>query len=294
LKQLRKHFVNPIRKVLQSRYTLFFVNGFLLACLLYFYMEDNYENQVFKSIAGYIGDKVPESKNKEEDLLLQSLHLSKYLGDTRSFIFHNKKLNSWETSFIHPVTVDLMTTDGACGSYAFILSYILSELNIPNRIAQMKVGNANGGHILVEAETSKGWVVLDGSYDLCFRKNDGRLASFSEVENNWAFYKKQVPANYNLMYCYQGVRYTNWNKIPVVMPLMKKVLEVFLGQERVEKISIRNYFLRKFRVLFNLTAFIYFILICKVITRYLKLNHINVGLYFPSLFPSKITSQQQC
>ena len=254
-------------------------------------MEDNYENQVFKSIAGYVGDEVHESKNKEEDLLIHSLHLAKYLGDTRSFIFQKQKLNSWETSLIHPVTVDLMTTDGACGSYAFILSYILNELKIPNRIAQMKVGHSDGGHILVEAKTSKGWVVLDGSYDLCFRKNDGELASFSDIKSNWAYYKKQVPANYNLMYCYEDVRYTNWNKIPVVMPLMKKVLGVFLGRDKVEKISIRNYFLRKFRVLFNLTAFIYLILICKIIRRHLKLNQLGVGLYFPTLFPSKITPQ---
>jgi hypothetical protein len=283
------HFAYSVRKVLRSIYTLFFVNGFLLACLLYFNMEDSYENQVFKTIAGYVGDKVQKSRNREEDLLLQSLHLSNYLCDSRVFIFQNKKLNSWKTSLIHPVTVDLMTTDGACGSYAFILSYILNELKIPNRIAQMKVGDTNGGHILVEAKTSKGWVILDGSYDLYFRKNNGELAGFSDVENNWAFYKNQVPANYNLMYCYQGVRYTNWNKIPVVMPLVKKVLEAFMGRERVEQISIRNYFLRKFRVLFNLTAFIYFLLICKIIRRYLKLNQIGVGLYFPTLFPSKIT-----
>jgi hypothetical protein len=254
-------------------------------------MEDNYENQVFKSIAGYIGDEVQLSKNKEEDLLLHSLHLAKYLGDTRSFIFQKNKLNSWETSLIHPVTVDLMTTDGACGSYSFILSYILYELKIPYRIAQMKVGNTNSGHVLVEAKTSKGWVVLDGSYDLCFRNNDGGLASFSEVGNNWEFYKKQVPGNYNLMYCYQGVRYTNWSKIPVVMPMIKKVLEIFLGREKVEKISIRNYFLRKFRVLFYLTAFIYLISILKIIRRYLIINQIGFGLFFPTLFPSKIASQ---
>ncbi|MBO9200169.1 MULTISPECIES: hypothetical protein [Niastella] len=248
-------------------------------------MEDNYENQLFKSIAGYVVEKVPESENKEEKLLLQSLHLSKYLGDTRSFIFQNKKLNSWE-ALIHPVTVDLMTADGACGSYAFILSYILNELKIPNRIAQMKVGNMYGGHILVEAKTSKGWVVLDGSYDLCFRKKDGGLASFSEVSNNWDYYKNQVPDSYNSGYRYEGVRYTNWDKIPVVLPLFKKVLEVFLGKERVEQISMRNYFLRKFRVLFNVSALIYLTLIIRIIIKRLKLFRMGIELYFPIMFPS--------
>ena len=108
-----------------------------------------------------------------------------------------------------------MTTNGACGSYSYILSRLLNELKIPNRIAQMKVNGEYGGHILVEAKTPKGWIVLDGLYDLYFKKMNGELASFKDVQDNWNYFRDQVPANYNHQYRFEGVRYTNWSKIPV-------------------------------------------------------------------------------
>jgi len=238
-------------------------------------------------MAGYVSDKSSTSKNSEETLLLQSVNLSWYLGHTRSFIFENKKINSWESSLIHPVTVDLMATDGACGSYSFILSSILNELHIPNRIAQMKVNGKYGGHILVEAKTAKGWAVLDGSYNLVFKKPDGNLASFSDVMGNWDYYKKQVPENYNLNYRYDGVRYTNWDKVPVVLPLVKNVLSVFMGKESTETLSIRTFFLRKFNVLFNITAIIYLTLVMMIVRRFIYNNRKKFAMHLPVLFSAK-------
>jgi hypothetical protein len=244
-------------------------------------MEDSYERQLFKAMAGYVSDKTPKAKQNDETLLIQSVYLSWYLGHTRSFIFENKKINSWESSLIHPVTVDLMSTDGACGSYSFILSSILNELHIPNRIAQMKVNGKYGGHILVEARTARGWVVLDGSYNLIFRKPDGNLASFSDVMNDWNYYKKQAPENYNFNYSYDGVRYTNWDKIPVVLPFVKRVLGMFIGKERIETLSIRTFFLRKFNVLFNITAIIYLTLVIMIIRRFFRKNKTRFAMHLP-------------
>jgi len=287
LKLPRKIFVAFIRKALQSRYSLFFLNGFLLACLLYFYMEDSYERQLIKAMADYVSDKAQITGNREEDLLLKSLHLTNYLGKSRSFIFNDKELHGLKSSFIHPVTVDLQTASNACGSYAYILSRILSELNITNRIAQMKVNGKYGGHILVEAKTSKGWVVLDGSYNLLFRKPDGAMASFADVMANWDFYKKQVPADYNFMYSYQGVQYTNWNKIPVLMPMIKNILSVFIGKEEAENYSFRTYLLRKYNLLFKATAIIYLTLVIMMVRRYFNRNRRLFTIYFPVLFHEK-------
>jgi hypothetical protein len=188
---------------------------------------------------------------------------------------------------IHPVTYDLMTTNGACGSYSYILSRLLKELNVPNRIAQMKVDGLYGGHILVEAKTSKGWVVMDGLYDLYFKKADGTLASFNDVQNNWDYYKTQVPANYDFRYNYGGVRYTNWNKIPVLMPAIKSILELSLGKKAAGSFSMRTFFLRKFHLLFEVTLFLCFIILVVLIRRYVRNNPEKVKKYFPFLYSGK-------
>lgn len=286
MKLLRKRFASPIRRILHSRYSLFFVNGFLLASLLYFYIEDSYEKQLFKAMGGYVREKTRLTKKNEENLLLQSVHLTWYLGQTRYFIFQNKGIRSVE-SLIQPVTVDLMTTNGACGSYAYILSSLLCELKIPNRIAQMKVGDIDGGHILVEAKTSKGWVVLDASYDLVFRKPDGSFASFDDVKNNWNYYSKQVPDNYDYRCRYQDVRYTNWNKIPILMPFLENVLSFFIGKERVKVYSIRTLFLRKFKVLFQITALIYLALLFIVFRRFYLAKRKALNIQFADFFSAK-------
>ena len=276
-----------IRKVWQSRHALFFVNGFLLASLLYFYMEDSYEDQLFKALAQHVKDQTANQGSTEEAILLQSLHVTHYLGQGRAAIFNNNEIPAIKPSLIHPVTYDLMTTSGACGSYAYILSSLLNRLKIPNRIAQMKVNGFYGGHILVEAKTAKGWVVLDGTYDLYFKKPDGNLASFAEVGSNWNYYKNQVPADYDNNYRYAGVRYTNWGKIPVLMPLIKNTLYLFIGKERTDGLSFRSIFLRKFHVLFLVIGTLYLFLVFAVIRNYIRKNKQAITLYLPVLFSGK-------
>lgn len=240
-----------IRKVLFNKYTVLFLNGFLLATLIYCRMEDNYEQGLFKGMAEYVKNKAGTAANNEDTLLLQSLHLIYYLGQTRSGIFDNKDLSVVKTT-IDPLAYELMTFKGACGSYTMILSRLLNELHIPNRIAQMKVNGLYGGHILVEAKTAKGWAVLDGIYNLYFRKPNGSLASFADVQQNWNFYQQQVPSNYKMVYRYEGVRYTNWNKIPVLMPLLKNISYLVLGKKSTENFSARPQLLSKYHMIFQL------------------------------------------
>ncbi|OQP63795.1 hypothetical protein A3860_22920 [Niastella vici] len=214
-------------------------------------MENDYENELFKEMADYVKDRAGTSAPSEETLVLQSLHFIHFMGQTRSGIFNKKEISALKSS-IHPLSYDLMTFKGACTSYAFILSRLLNELHITTRIAQMRVNGLYGGHILVEAKMAKGWAVLDGNYDLCFRKRDGGLASFADVQGHWNSYHNQVPANYNEAYRYEGVRYTNWNKIPIVMPLLKDVFYLFLGHNRTESLSLRTMLLNKYRILFRI------------------------------------------
>jgi hypothetical protein len=285
LKSLKKGFANFIGRIFHSRHVLVFVNGFLLASLLYFYSEDAYENKVFEALGEYVKEKAAAANNKEEALLLNSLHLTYNLAENRATVFGNKEIHTLKSSLIHPVTDDLMTTNGACGSYSYILSRLLNELKIPNRIGQMKVDGLYGGHILVEAKTSKGWVVLDGSYDLYFKKPDGSMASFNDIKNDWAFYHNQVPANYDNRYRYEDVRYTNWNKIPVVMPVIKGFLTMALGKELANSFSFRTFVLRKFHLLFEATIGIYLLILLLVFRRYLQRNRNTIKKYLSFIIP---------
>jgi hypothetical protein len=277
-------FTRLAGKFFYTGYSLVFIIGFLVSSLFYFHIEDSYEKKLFETLAVYVKDNTPDTINREEALLLNSLHVTNLLGKNRAVVF-SKEVSSFKSSFIHPVTCDLTTVNGACGSYSYTLSRLLNELNITNRIAQMKVNDLYGGHIIVEAKTSKGWVVLDGSYDLYFKNANGQLASFNDVQHNWNYYRTQVPSGYNYQYNYAGVRYTNWDKIPVVMPALKSILKLAIGEEAVNELSLRTVFLRKFYMLFQVTAFICLMIFIVVIYKYTRKNKFIIKKRFPFLFP---------
>ena len=180
---------------MRRKHLFLILNGFLLATIFYFYSEDRYEKKLFTALANHITSNTPASK---DSLIIKSLNLTHQLGEKRVTAFGDQDLNSFK-SFIHPVTLDLMTARGSCGSYCMVLSRILTELNVNNRIVQMKVNGNYGGHIVVEVQTAdNSWAVLDPSYDLLYKKQDGKLASFNEVGADWQYFSKQVTSNFNL------------------------------------------------------------------------------------------------
>ncbi len=253
--------------------------------LVYFYTEDNYENQIFKALAVQIRQS---TKSTETDsIILQSVKLTYDLEKFRLSVFGNKQIHSFKSDLIRPITYDLMTGSGACGSYSFVLSRLLNELNIKTRFAQMQVNGKYGGHIVIEALSKYGWVVLDPSYDLSFKKSDGKLASFDDVKNNWSYFKNQVPAHYNLDYSYNNAQYTNWNKIPVIMPMVKQILTFTMGENEANKISIRNLILRKFSLLFKVTLIFYLIITFLFIKIYRQQSEEIEDFRRSLLFPKK-------
>jgi len=255
MKNLASVITAPFRLLRNRIFVLIFVNGFLLALLVYFFIEDNYESQIFKVLATQV--RQSSKSTNTDSLLLNSVLLTYKLEEYRQSVFGNKELRAFKSDLIRPVTFDLITGNGACGSFSYVLSRLLNELKVDTRLAQMKVNGSFGGHIIVEAKSGDKWVALDPSFNLIFTKPDGGFASFVDVKNNWDYYKTQVPANYDLSYNYADVRYTNWEKIPVVMPMLKSVLNVTMGEKEANEFSLRNVFLRKFNFLFKATLFVY-------------------------------------
>lgn len=239
--------VRILKKFVSSSHALLFLHGLMLGLLTWMYVESNYETELFRSLAAHVQQT---SANTQDSLTITSLHLTHQLEKNRSVLFGSSKVNSVKAQVLKPLSVDLMIAQEACGGFSYVLGRLLQELGTDIRFAQMKVNGMYGGHILIEARLSHGWVVLDPLYDLYFARPDGKLASFSDVQHNWSYYSQQLPAGYDMAYRYDGVRYTNWDKIPVVMPAVKNVLSWNMGKEAAENYSIRNFFLRKFDLIF--------------------------------------------
>jgi hypothetical protein len=245
-----------IGRVFYSRYCLFVFNGFFLAACFFFSIHDNFERGLIKAMANNVREGY-SSYASEDSLLLGGLRLTYFLTERRKEVFEKEDLNDVYTDILRPVTYDLMTAKGACGSYSMVLGSILQNLGFEIRFAQMKVDNVWGGHILIEAKAKYGWVILDPSFNLSFLRPDGHLASFNDVKNNWGFYSKQLPIDYVKEYAYADVRYTNWNKIPIVLPALKLILNGTMGEKAANDLSIRIFFIRKFRILYYIAMVLY-------------------------------------
>lgn len=244
-----------LRRRLQNLYFLFFLNGLLLSSLFFFSTESTYESELFGAISKKIKSELPAGYTKT-DYIIKALQTSNYLQERRYLIFGDQELAGIKANVFRPSTIDLMTNNGACGSYVTVLARILKSNNIPVRIGQMKVDGRYGGHMIVEARLNKKWVVLDPTYSLYFRKPDSTLATFADLQTNWNYYKIQAPPDYKNEYRFEGVRYTNWEKVPFLSAGLKKVLDVIFGKDVADSISIRPYLLRNYHKLVWINCFV--------------------------------------
>jgi hypothetical protein len=247
-----------IRRVFGNLYFLTFLNGFLLASLFYFKMEANYERELFQAIHSDISGKIKVTES-QDSVIVKVMHACHDLLMNRGSVFEGKDFQGFKSEVLEPTSFDLMTARGACGSFSMVLARILQGYKYQVRIAQMKSKGIYAAHNIVEAKTNHGWVVVDPLFDIYFVKPSKKLASFEDVKNDWSYYKAQLPAHYDTSYRYEDVRYSNWTKIPVLMPAVKKILDATLGKKEADGISLRVYFLRKYNICFNvsLTLFVF-------------------------------------
>lgn len=276
---------------LKNRFILAFFQGLLVTSIFYTAIESRYESTLFEQIVTSIAS-VPGAAQSKDSFLLQALHASHQLLNNRQPVF-NGPFSGFKTQVIYPVTFDLMTANGACGSYARVLARILQTAGVKVRFAEMEVHGQAGGHIIIEAQMSTGWVVLDPLYDLYFTTPRGTLASFSEVQKNWSFYKSQTPVHYNLAYNYEGVRYTNWDKIPVLLPMVKKILQGVLGKERTEHLSLRTYFLQPYHLAFYSLLCAYTLILLVISYRWLRTKQLFPPIQYFNRKSVSISYQQQ-
>lgn len=250
-----KIYWRKLKYIYRNLNFLFLLDGLLVATIFFFASESKYESQLFTAISNKIKDSLPANYSKEA-FALKATETTFELEENRYVVFGERKIEGIKANYFHPTTVDLMTGNGACASYAAVLARILKADGMKVRIGQMKVNGLYGGHMFVETKTESGWIVLDPMFNQSFKKPDGSLAGFKDLQQNWDFYKTQVPVNYKPEYSYSGVRYANWNKIPVITPAIKSILNFFIGKKKADLISVRPYLLRIYNKLTWLTGFV--------------------------------------
>ncbi len=282
-----KKLLTFLKRKLKSLHFLFLLNGLLVATVFFLFTEAKYEEELFTAIAHKIKNDLPKDFT-QTDFVLKALQTTSYLQDRRYAVFGEQEIGGIKATIFHPSTIDLMTNNGACGSYVTVLSRVLKSNNIQVRIGQMQVNGKYGGHMIVEAYMNDKWVVLDPTYTLYFQNPDKSWATFAQIQNNWQFYKSQVPANYNPDYQFQGIRYTNWEKIPVVTTSVKAILNVLLGKKVADGISIRPYLLRNYHKLAWLTFIIWVIVAIYTGKTYLRKKQFVALNFFTTQRKTKV------
>ena len=259
-----------IRRVFGNLYFLTFLNGFLLASLFYFKTEASYEHELFQAIHSDISSNKLNSTDSQDSVAIKVMQACHNLMAGREPVFEGKQFQGFESSLLAPTSIDLMTARGACGSFAMVLARVLQDYKFKVRIAQMKSNGVYAAHNIVEAKTDHGWVVLDPFFNAYFEKPSHQLASFEDVKDNWNYYKSQLPSGYDMNYRYEDVRYSNWTKIPVLMPAVKKILDLTIGKQRADNISLRTYFLRKYDICFIFVLILFIFVFTFTLVRLIK------------------------
>jgi hypothetical protein len=275
-----------IKRIFWNLYFLTFLNGFLLATLFYFRMEAKYESELFQAIRTDVNNKI-QPGDSQDSMVVKVMHACHDLLTNREAVFGNATFTGIKADLMHPTTVDLMTANGACGSFSVVLARLFDGYHYPVRIAQMKANGVFAAHNIVEVQTRNGWAVLDPLFDVYFIKPTRGLASFSDVQHNWAYYRQQLPKGYDTVYRYADVRYSNWTKIPIILPAVKKILDLALGKPEADTISMRTYFLKLYDISFGITLVIFVVVFGLTLIKLIRAKVFpqpNIPLTFSNIF----------
>jgi hypothetical protein len=221
-----------------------------MASSFHFYMEYRYERNVLDAFIHSIYQKKNLDIYNEQELALAAMEKTYLQMRQNEISAMDLKQNSFDEMFTSPLLSYALTKDGACGGNSMVLAEILKGMGFTVRPAQMKVNNKFGGHIVLEAKINGKWAVFDPMYNLAFKKQNGELASFEEIKNNWEEYKLQTPGNYNYSYRFEDVRYTNWSKIPYLGATTRFIATIIFGKTATDNFSIRAYLLNPKKNLF--------------------------------------------
>jgi hypothetical protein len=260
-------------KALKKKRLQHILLGFLLASSTYLYMEYRYEQKTLQAFIGSIYSDKKLNRYDDEAVILAAMDKTHLQMKQNEISAMDLKISNFERFFTSPLMAFALTKDGACGGNSLILAQILDGMGYNVRTSQMMVNGLYGGHIIVETKLNNKWIALDPMYNLSFRNNNGALASVGEIKDNWMAYQSQLPPTYKKEYKYDGFRYTNWNRVPVLGAIAKSTLTLFMGKKGVDKFSFRKLLFNPKKILFFFTLYLLgFSFLSILNNRYLKIH----------------------
>jgi hypothetical protein len=239
------------------------VHVFFALAVAFMILRGNYEERLYARLVEY----VRQPGMSRQDLAIALVRKVHELVKPRAEIWSEPVGGPYDVLF-RSSGDELNVPDRACGSYALVLLKSLKTAGYHVRCAQMTTTTGPAGHILVEAEIEPGqWAVLDSTFELYLKRSDGRLASFADVRAKFDYYRPQLPQDWPGEYQFQDVRYTNWAKVPILMPAIRHVLAWFMPEE-IKTLSIRAIFTNVSYVYAAVVASVYvMLLIARTIVR---------------------------
>jgi hypothetical protein len=262
-----------MKKIVQNKRILHTLLGFLIASSAYLYLEYKYEQKTLQAFINSVYHTKDLNRYDDKAVMLAAMQKTHLQMQQKEITSMDLNLSKVEELFTSPLMTFALTKDGACGGNSLVLAQILDGMGYQVRPLQMLVNGTYGGHIVLEANLNNKWIVFDPLYNLYFTNEKGELASVEEIQSNWNYYRTQTPANYNMDYKFDGVRYTNWSRMPILGSLAKATLNLFMGKTAADRFSLRTYMLNPKKFLFFLSIYLLgFSFISILNNRYLKIH----------------------
>lgn len=241
-----------MKKLLYNTYFLVGAHVALITCIIFMLINADYQIRFYNALVA----RVTTSDMNEQDKAVALMN-SSYLLVSKSNEILNLSIKPGIKEMLFGSSEEVVAGGGTCGGFVQVAGRALKTAGYHIRIAQMKIGEVYGGHIILEVLIDGQYRVLDPSFNTVYRKNNGELATIQEINADWGYFRQQVPQRYNPADNRIEVRYTNWNKVPIIMPLLRQVLLIFLGADVVDHISIRAHLIEAYRVRAQLLALVY-------------------------------------
>lgn len=241
-----------IKNILNYRVTkgfLLILFGVVSTILVLSAIQVQYESRLIAAFDSERLNEVAEPRTQAL-LLMDQVHS---LLRPRLDIFKEDALGAKQTLFFNTFSFQFNTALGACGAYSHVLTRVLLANGITARLGQMECELGRACHIFVEAYLDGRWVYLDPTFNLAFPTSDKRLATFAELQERYSRYQQILPEEFPVEYTFTDVHYTNWEKIPVVLPAIHAVIKSLLG-EQARTISLRMWVLDFSKVLLVLSS----------------------------------------
>lgn len=245
---------NWIDKVLKPTSWIIALNAIMVLLLFFKYIDYRYEYAVYRSLVTSNLDRKSETKTFKNLLSLTF----KIQSDRRGYINDMYGMNPFKSRWFRSGDIQLLDATGACGNFSHVLAELCQVAGFEVRMVQLYYQGHFGGHNIVEAKVDGKWVAADGLFKTFWVNPDSSLASLEEIRENPKLYSNQWPKGYPYQNAFTNFHYTNWDKIPVIMPALHEILCLILGEDKADKISIRIYLLNLHKAQFVFLLLVYF------------------------------------